>query len=72
MFGRQPDGGEVPAAMDLVRLAMPRRTYTQSHADYIVEAFGELLEVKDALRGYRIAWEPKLMRHFSCHFEPLA
>ena len=72
MFGRQPDGGEIPAAMDLVRLAMPRRTYTQSHADYIVEAFGELLEVKDALRGYRIAWEPKLMRHFSCHFEPLA
>ena len=42
MFGRQPDGSEIPAAMDLVRLAIPRRTYTQSHADYIVEAFEEL------------------------------
>jgi tryptophanase len=58
--------------MDLVRLAIPRRTYTQSHADYIVEAFGELAEVKDNLRGFRIDWEPKLMRHFSCQFEPLA
>jgi tryptophanase len=71
MFGRQPDGSEVPAMMDLVRLAMPRRTYTQSHADYIVEVFEELVAQKDALRGYRISWEPKMMRHFSCHFEPL-
>ncbi|MFV0515644.1 MAG: tryptophanase [Jhaorihella sp.] len=72
MFGRQPDGTEVPAAMDLVRLAMPRRTYTQSHADFIVEAFAELAEMRDSLRGYRIAWEPKLMRHFTCRFEKLA
>ena len=72
MFGRQPDGTEVPAAMDLVRLAIPRRTYTQSHADFIVEAFGELAEMRDSLRGYRIAWEPKLMRHFTCRFEKLA
>ncbi len=72
MFGRQPDGREIPAMMELVRLAIPRRTYTQSHADYIIEAFGELVEKKDALRGFRITWEPKLMRHFSCRFEPLA
>jgi len=71
MFGRQPDGSEVPAAMDLVRLAIPRRTYTQSHADYIVEAFEEVLSIKDSLTGYRIVKEPKLMRHFTCHFEPL-
>lgn len=71
MFGRQPDGSEKPAAMDLVRLAFPRRTYTQSHADYIVEAFGELAETKDSLRGYRIVKEPKLMRHFTCRFEKL-
>lgn len=71
MFGRHPDGSETPAAMDLVRLAFPRRTYTQSHADYIVEAFGELAEVKDSLRGLRIVKEPKLMRHFTCHFERL-
>ncbi|MCI2393369.1 tryptophanase [Aliiroseovarius sediminis] len=72
MFGRQPDGSEQPAAMDLVRLAFPRRTYTQSHADYIIEAFGELAEMRDSLTGYRIAWEPKLMRHFTCRFEPLS
>ncbi len=71
MFGRQPDGNEVPAAMDLVRLAIPRRTYTQSHADYIVECFGELAAHMDDLRGYRITKEPALMRHFTCHFEPL-
>lgn len=71
MFGRHPDGSETPAAMDLVRLAFPRRTYTQSHADYIVEAFGELAEVKDDLKGFRIVKEPKLMRHFTCAFERL-
>lgn len=71
MFGRQPDGSEVPAAMDLVRLAIPRRTYTQSHADYIVEAFEELCAKKDMLKGYQITWEPNLMRHFTCKFEPL-
>src|SRR5262249_8391859 len=58
MFGRAPDGRERPAAMDLVRLAMPRRVYTQSHADYIVEAFGELAAMKDKITGFRIAWEP--------------
>ena len=71
MFGRHPDGSETPAAMDLVRLAFPRRTYTQSHADYIVEAFGELAAIKDSLSGYRIVKEPKLMRHFTCAFERL-
>lgn len=71
MFGRQPDGSEQPAAMDLVRLAFPRRTYTQSHADYIIEAFEELAAMKDSLTGFRIAWEPKLMRHFTCKFERL-
>lgn len=71
MFGRQPDGSERPAMMDLVRLAIPRRTYTQSHADYIIECFEELAAVKDSLKGYRIIKEPKLMRHFSSEFLPL-
>ncbi|MCP9480445.1 tryptophanase [Shimia sp. CNT1-13L.2] len=71
MFGRHPDGSEHPAAMDLVRLAMPRRTYTQSHADYIVEAFEELAKARESLTGYRIVKEPQLMRHFTCHFEPI-
>ncbi|MBI1392308.1 MAG: tryptophanase [Alphaproteobacteria bacterium] len=69
MFGRKPDGTEAPAAMDLVRLAMPRRVYTQSHADYIVEAFEELTARKDALRGLKIVKEPKMMRHFRAEFE---
>jgi tryptophanase len=72
MFGRQPDGSEKPAAMDLVRLAFPRRTYTQSHADYVVEVFEEVAAAKDRLAGYRIVSEPKLMRHFTCRFEKLA
>lgn len=71
MFGRHPDGSEKPAAMDLVRLAIPRRTYTQSHADYLVEVFEELAGIRENLRGMKITKEPKLMRHFTCRFEPL-
>ncbi len=71
MFGRSPDGSESPAAMDLVRLAMPRRTYTQSHADYIIEVFEELAAVKDQLSGYKIIEEPPMMRHFTARFAPL-
>ncbi|MEQ8656963.1 MAG: tryptophanase [Hyphomicrobiales bacterium] len=71
MFGRQPDGSEKPAAMELVRLAFPRRTYTQSHADFIVEAFGELQAEIGDLRGFAITQEPKQMRHFTCQFAPI-
>jgi len=71
MFGRKPDGSETPAMMDLVRLAMPRRVYTQSHADYIVEVFEELAKAPEQLGGYRITWEPKMMRHFTADFAPL-
>lgn len=71
MFGRQPDGTEIPGSMDLVRLAFPRRTYTQSHADYVVEVFEELSKVKERLGGYKITKEPRLMRHFTCEFEKL-
>ncbi|MGV6820947.1 MAG: tryptophanase [Parvularcula sp.] len=72
MFGRKPDGSEEPAGMDLVRLAMPRRVYTQSHADYIVEVHEELLAMKESLRGLRIVKEAPMMRHFTAEFEPLA
>lgn len=71
MFGRQPDGTEVPAAMDLVRLAMPRRVYTQSHADYIVEVFEEICSIKDGLTGYRITKEAPALRHFTSHYAPV-
>ena len=72
MFGRQKDGTEQPAPMDLVRLAMPRRTYTQSHADYIVEVFEEITQRRPSLKGLRIRKEPAMLRHFICEFEPMA
>lgn len=68
MFGLQPDGSESPSAMDLVRLAIPRRTYTQSHADYIVEVFEELAAIKDSLTGFKIVKQALQMRHFTCEF----
>jgi tryptophanase len=71
MFGAKPDGTEAPAAMDLVRLAIPRRVYTQSHADYLIEVFEDVAANKDTLRGYRIAWQPAAMRHFTARFRPL-
>lgn len=70
MFGRQPDGTEIPSAMELVRLAFPRRTYTQSHADYVIEAFSEIQAIKASLRGFSIVNEPAQMRHFTCDFLP--
>jgi tryptophanase len=72
MFGRRPDGSEVPAAMDLVRLAIPRRTYTQSHIDYVVEVCEEVVRRAPSLRGYRIVEEPAALRHFTASFAPLS
>jgi tryptophanase len=71
MFGRQPDGTEAPAAMDLVRLAIPRRTYTQSHVDYVIEVCGAVAERAPQLTGYRIVEEPDQLRHFTARFEPV-
>jgi len=71
MFGRRPDGSEQPAAMDLVRLAVPRRTYTQSHMDYVVEVCAAVAARRSELRGLRIVWEPQALRHFTGRFEEL-
>jgi len=71
MFGRHPDGSETPAAMDLVRLAIPRRTYTQSHVDYVIEVARDVATRATSLRGYRIVKEPAALRHFTARFEPL-
>ena len=71
MFGRSPDGTEEPAAMELVRLAIPRRTYTQSHVDYVIEVCAHVAARAPALRGYRITSEPPALRHFTARFEPL-
>ena len=72
MFGQKPDGTEEAADMDLVRLAMPRRVYTQSHADYLVEVFDEVVRRRDALRGLRIVSQPQRLRHFTARFEPVS
>jgi tryptophanase len=71
MFGRRPDGDEVPAPMDLVRLAIPRRTYTQSHIDYVIEVVSWVAERADELAGLRIVSEPPRLRHFTSRFAPV-
>ncbi|HLM09978.1 MAG TPA: tryptophanase [Thermoleophilaceae bacterium] len=71
MFGRRPDGSEQPAAMDLVRLAIPRRTYTQSHVDYVIEVCELVASRAGELRGLRIVEEAPALRHFTARFEPL-
>jgi tryptophanase len=70
MFGRQPDGTESPAAMELVRLAIPRRTYTQSHVDYVIEVCAAVAERAHELTGFRIVEEPAQLRHFTARFAP--
>jgi tryptophanase len=72
MFGRRPDGTESAAPMELVRLAVPRRTYTQSHIDYVIEVVRHVAQRASELRGYRITEEPPALRHFTARFEPLA
>ena len=71
MFGRgDPKSGEVTRPpMELVRLAIPRRVYTQSHIDYVIEAMGELAATKDRIKGMRIVEAPKVLRHFTARFE---
>jgi len=74
MFGRtDPATGEaVRPPMELVRLAIPRRVYTQSHIDYVIEALTELAAVKDRIKGLRITEAPAVLRHFSAKFEEVS
>jgi len=71
MFGRQADGSERAARMELVRLAFPRRVYTQSHVDYLAEVILEVHANRAKVPGYRIVWEPPVLRHFTAKLEPL-
>jgi tryptophanase len=71
MFGQHPDGTETAAPMELVRLAIPRRVYTQSHVDYVIEVARWVAERAGELRGFRIVEQPPALRHFTARFEPL-
>ena len=72
MFGKtDPTGCFIPSKLELVRLAFPRRVYTQSHFDYIIEGMQELVARKEALRGLKLTYDPTLLRHFTARFEPL-
>jgi tryptophanase len=73
MFGKYKPGTKtlIPPPLELVRLAIPRRVYTQSHMDYVAECIVEVFENREKLKGYRITYEPPMLRHFTCWFEPL-
>ena len=73
MFGHTDaaTGRQVPAVHDLVRLALPRRVYTQSHVDYVIEVAEHIARERDSIAGYRMVSEAPALRHFSAVFEPL-
>ncbi|MHB1097027.1 MAG: tryptophanase [Gemmatimonadaceae bacterium] len=71
MFGQQPDGTERPADLELVRLAFPRRVYTQSHMDYVCEVLVHVNALAPRIRGVRIVEQPAALRHFTAKFAPL-
>jgi tryptophanase len=72
MFGRpRADGPDEPAAMELVRLAVPRRTYTQSHIDYVAEVVIDVATNAEHMRGYRMVEQAPWLRHFTARFEPI-
>jgi tryptophanase len=73
MFGKlRADGTETPAAMELVRLAIPRRTYTQSHIDYVGEVLALVAAGADRLTGLKIVEQAPWLRHFTAKFAPIA
>jgi len=72
MFGKYDEQGKLIAAeQELVRLAIPRRVYTQSHIDYVLDVFDDILEMRNQKNGYKITYEPQFLRHFTSHFEPI-
>ena len=73
MFGKYDDKQQlVPASMELVRLAIPRRVYTQSHIEYVLEVFEKIIAEKDKAFGIKIVEEPKFLRHFTAKFEKVS
>ncbi len=72
MFGKYDEHGKlIPAMMELVRLAIPRRVYTQSHIDYVAEVLIEVYKNRSKIKGYKIVYEAPMLRHFTAKFKPL-
>jgi tryptophanase len=72
MFGKYDEQGKlIPAPNDLVRLAIPRRVYTQSHIEYVIEVFEKVFGERNHVRGYEIIEEAKFLRHFTAKFRPI-
>lgn len=72
MFGTYDEQRNlIPAQNELVRLAIPRRVYTQSHIDYVLDIFDEILEDKEQSKGFKIIYEPPFLRHFTALFDPI-
>jgi len=72
MFGKYDNDGKlIPPPMELVRLAVPRRVYTQSHIDYVLEIIIEVFKKRDSLKGYKIIYEAPMLRHFTARFEEI-
>ena len=72
MFGKyDADGKTISAPMELVRLAIPRRVYTQSHIDYVAEVIIKVFKRRETIKGYKIVYETPLLRHFTARFEQL-
>lgn len=72
MFGKyDAEGKLISPSMELVRLAIPRRVYTQSHIDYVIECAVELFASRNSLRGYTITYEAPQLRHFTAQFSPI-
>ena len=58
--------------LELLRLAIPRRTYTQSHLDYVADCFAAIKARANTVKGYKFTYAPELLRHFTARFEPLS
>jgi len=72
MFGKKDkDGKLIPSMMELVRMAIPRRVYTQSHIDYLIEVIIEVYKNRDRLKGYQFTYEAPMLRHFTARFKPI-
>ena len=71
--GRDKDSGEhCYPALELLRLTIPRRVYTQAHMDVVAEAVADVYERREGIKGLRMVYEPEYLRFFQARFEPLA